>query len=595
MKNKFKYILILLFSFSLLNTNLYAQKKRKKTKHSTVKKKVVKKQIKPSKNVAISTKNVIENSVLNNETSNLETLPEKVVTILSEFKPQLKNLSKIDFDLASERKDTINLKLDYQVPSQNLSFQYRPISLVPRSFKLDTIDYIKKNTDLKFGYGNYAHQYIEFNHNYKDISNNDHSLKVRNESFTGFHPLQKGITTDFNYLGSINVSDKSHLLTNLYVDNTVRYRYGMVSENVPMPMSNYKQNALLTGISLALLNNNTNNGLVHLEPKLVFERFSSIASSSSNFLLLKSPFSKAITNKTNFNVNVEYSLNQYKKETIQSNLNQLLKIEPSLNFTKFGSEFKIGMSPMLINGEFNLFPVVEFKKALKDTKVVISVGWHANVNHVRYANLTSLNPWIAAPEKLAISTQDTKFIDVAFAKGKRLNYGFAFSLNDYTNFTLFNLLPQQNITNNGLFFASIFEKKASTIQFDANLRYQFSDKILFTNKLSYLQFNALEINAKPWGIIPFSLNSKITWMPNKKWQINGDLQYWGGATVNNTMSLPVDLDNVMLLNASLTYNFNTRFSFWLKGDNLLDKTYQRWLNYPSLGVQIIGGVVYSFK
>jgi outer membrane receptor protein involved in Fe transport len=59
--------------------------------------------------------------------------------------------------------------------------------------------------------------------------------------------------------------------------------------------------------------------------------------------------------------------------------------------------------------------------------------------------------------------------------------------------------------------------------------------------------------------------------------------------------LPVDLDNVMLLNASLTYNFNTRFSFWLKGDNLLDKTYQRWLNYPSLGVQIIGGVVYSFK
>ena len=585
MNYNIKYILIFLISFSLLNTNLYAQKKRKKTKQTTVKKKVVKKQ----------TKNEIPSPLMNNEDRSFESIPEKVVTILSEFKPQLKNLSKIDFDLASERKDTINLRLEYQVPSQNLSFQYRPISLVPRSFKLDTIDFIKKNTNLKFGYGNYAHQYIELQHNFKDVSNNDHSLKVYNESITGFHPLQKASTTGFNYLGSIQVSDKSHLLTNLYIDNTLRYRYGMVPENVPMPMSNYKQNALLTGVSLAWLNNNSDNASLHFEPKLVFERFASVANSSSNFLLLKTPFSKALTHKTNFNVNVEYSLNQYKKESIAGTTNHLLKIEPSLNFTKFGSEFKIGMSPMLLNGEFNLFPVVEFKKALKDTNVVISVGWHANVNHARYANLATLNPWISAPNNLAISTQDTKFIDVAFAKGKRLNYGFAFSLNDYTNLALFNLLPQQNIVNNGLYFASIFEKKTSTIQFDANVRYQFSDKVLFSNKLTYLQFNALEINAKPWGIIPLSLNSKLTWMPNKKWQINGDLQYWSGATMNNSLAMPVDLDNVMLMNASLSYNLNKRLSFWLKGDNLLDKTYQRWLNYPSLGVQIIGGVVYSFK
>jgi hypothetical protein len=27
----------------------------------------------------------------------------------------------------------------------------------------------------------------------------------------------------------------------------------------------------------------------------------------------------------------------------------------------------------------------------------------------------------------------------------------------------------------------------------------------------------------------------------------------------------------------------------------LDKPYQRWSNYPSLGVQLIAGVVYLFK
>jgi len=41
----------------------------------------------------------------------------------------------------------------------------------------------------------------------------------------------------------------------------------------------------------------------------------------------------------------------------------------------------------------------------------------------------------------------------------------------------------------------------------------------------------------------------------------------------------------------LTSNWST----WVKGENLLDRPYERWLDYPSLGVQILGGVVYSFR
>ena len=158
-----------------------------------------------------------------------------------------------------------------------------------------------------------------------------------------------------------------------------------------------------------------------------------------------------------------------------------------------------------------------------------------------------------------------------------------------------NKKTKTNLLNNGLYYNSIFENNASTIQFDANLRYQFSDHLLITNNLKYIQFNSLEQNIKPWGILPLEVNSKITWSPNKNFQLNGNLNYFTGATLYNEFAIPYDLDNALVLNASMSYKLTPRFTAWVKGDNLLDKPYQRWSNYPSLGVQLIAGVVYSFK
>ena len=159
----------------------------------------------------------------------------------------------------------------------------------------------------------------------------------------------------------------------------------------------------------------------------------------------------------------------------------------------------------------------------------------------------------------------------------------------------FNTLINNNVSKNGLFYNAIFEKKASTIQLDANMSYQFSDKVFFDNVLGYTQFNALSTNSKPWGILPFTLNSKITWMPNRKFQINGNLQYWTGAAITNKLMQVENMERVIMLNASMSYHINKHLSFWAKGDNLLDKSYQRWLYYPPIGLQIMGGVVYLMK
>ena len=604
MKKYFTIIFLFLMAFVLFQAPASAQTKRKKTKQNTTKKKTVKSKTKSKNSNTLKTdkSNItipdtkLDVQYITPETINKDSLPEKVVTILSAFKPQLKNLAKIDFVNASERNDTGSVRLDYQVPSQNLIFQYRPIPLVPRSFKMDSVALLQRNTTLKFGYGNYFHHFIELDNYFIDKLNNTHSFNVNNESISGDHHLQSTRKLELNYLGDYTFANKGHLLSKIYYQKIGRYRYGLVPDSSLLPLANFKQNSFLTGTTLSWVKAQKNEiGSINIAPTLWYERFEGIEGATNNFIQFNSPFAVDFKMNTRLNFDVSYSMNQFSIRKAGSNTKYILRLDPNFEFKKFNSVFKIGVSPVLINSELHLYPDIAYKKILKDTNYIFSAGWHALVVNNTYTNLVGQNPWIAVPNQLEITRQERKFVALNISNGKRLNYGFSLSINDYTNLLLFNKKTKTNLLNNGLYYNSIFENKASTIQLDANLRYQFSDHLLITNNLTYIQFNSLQQNAKPWGILPLEVNSKISWFPNNKFQLNGDLQYFTGPALYNEIALPYDLDNALVLNASMSYKLTPRFTAWVKADNLLDKPYQRWSNYPSLGVQFIAGVVYSFK
>jgi hypothetical protein len=591
MKKQLTYIFLFSIAFVLFYAPANAQKKKKKAKQTTSKKKTVKSKT----NIAVpDTK--LDVQYISPQTINKDSIPEKVVTILSAFKPQLKNLAKIDFVTANERNDTGSVRLDYQVPSQNLSFQYRPIPLIPRSFKMDSVAFLQRNTTLKFGYGNYFHHFIELDQYFIDKFTNTHNFNINNESIKGDHHLQSTRSLGLNYLGDFVFPDKGHLLTKIYYQQVGRYRFGLVPDSSTLPFANFKQNSFLTGVSFSWLKTPKNNlRNINYTPTLLYERFEGIEGATNNFISINSPFSVDLSMNTRLNFDLSYSMNQFSPRNENGNTKHLLRIDPNIEFNKFNSVIKIGVSPVLINSQLQLYPDIAYKKILKDTNFILSAGWHAFVFNNSYTDLVGQNPWIAVPNELEITTQNSKFVALNISKGKRLNYGFSFSFNKYSNLLLFNKKTKTNLLNNGLYYNSIFENNASTIQFDANLRYQFSDHLLITNNLKYIQFNSLEQNIKPWGILPLEVNSKITWSPNKNFQLNGNLNYFTGATLYNEFAIPYDLDNALVLNASMSYKLTPRFTAWVKGDNLLDKPYQRWSNYPSLGVQLIAGVVYSFK
>ncbi len=609
MKHLFKYIFLLIF-LCFLTSNSYAKKtQRKKAKTTTVKK--IKKQSKnkkytqkkyskKGKKIATNKANLtslLKETVVAVEPTKADSIPEKVITILSAFKPQLKSLSKIGFVNATAITDTNAVILNYQVPSQNLTFQYRPIALIPRSFKVDSLFSYKNVSSLKVGYGNYLHQYINLNINTTDQWNNAHSIAVYNESSTGTdNHLQKIRDIGARYIGDQYINSFNSIQSQFFYQHSQRFRYGLVPDATTVAESNYEQNFSHYGASIGWLNFNSKFKLVNLNPIAKIEQFEGITDATDTWVEFKNPMYLMFKNNTKLNLDLLYSYNQYNPTGLIHQKNTIIKFDPSITLEKWGSKITVGASPVWINKEnYQFLPNVHFQKKLTDTNYLVKIGWSNSFNNNHYASLVIQNPWIMPVSEMKVTTIDKKYISLEVSANKRLDYSFGISLNDYKNLPFFNRILGTDVNTFGLKYQAIFESKANTIEMDAKLRYQFSDRLLFVNKLSYKQFNLIKDNTKPWGILPIEFNSTLNWLPNEKWILDASLVYWSGAAQFKEPNKAYNLKNTMVINAGFTYKLTQKWSIWGKGENLLDKPYERWADYPSLGLQIIAGVVYSFR
>jgi len=606
MKHLLKYI-FLLITICVIVTPVEAKKKQRKSqKTSSVKKKVNKKKTNNNKTVvAKKTANLNKvnlNELLNETTvtvapSKSDSVPEKVVTILSAFKPQLKNVAKIGFVNATALVDSTPVYLNYQVPSQNLSFEYRPISLVPRAIVHDSIVSLTNITNFKIGFGNYSHQYAQLGINTLDKLKNTHSITLFNEASTGTeHHLQIIREIGAKYIGDQYVNKYNNIQTQLFYNHSQRYRFGLVPDASKLPESNYEHNFEHMGASFALLNTKMKQRFFNIHPIAKFEHFQGIIDATNTWYEINNPMYLQFRNKIKFNLDIIYSFNQYNPTGIIHQKNTILRTDPAISIEKWGTTIKAGASPVWVNkDDYQFYPNVHLQKKLTDTNYLVKTGWTTIFDNTQYTSLAIQNPWIMPVADMKITTNEKKYITVEVSAGKRLDYSIGVSINEYKNLPFFNRILGTDVNTFGLKYQAIFEKRAATLELDAKLRYQFSDKLLFVNTMNYKQFNIIKDNAKPWGILPLQINSTFNWLPNKKWIVEASAQYWTGAAQFEQGNRAYNLKNVVVLNAGFTFKLSSAWSVWAKGENLLDKPYERWAYYPSLGAQITGGIIYSYR
>lgn len=262
-----------------------------------------------------------------------------------------------------------------------------------------------------------------------------------------------------------------------------------------------------------------------------------------------------------------------------------------------------------------VYPQVTASYKVVGDLMVFYAGAEGSLEQNSYQNFVDGNPFLSPTigdntTSGFIKPTDKQYDIFAGLKGKLVNnvsYNIKASYlnernkalyrsNDYNenNFT--------NATNEYYAFGNSYQvvyDDMKTISFTGSLKASFSDNVTFSVGGSFYSFKN-DIQQQAWNLPTVKIDSKLDVNITPKWFAGLQVFYVGermdlqSNTAIITPSTAVTLPSYFDANAHLGYKYSDRLTAFLKGNNLGNQNYQKWLNYPVQGLQILVGANYKF-
>ena len=291
---------------------------------------------------------------------------------------------------------------------------------------------------------------------------------------------------------------------------------------------------------------------------------------------------------------------------------------PSFTFTK--NDFSIDLGAELTyfarlkntfggidlenDSKFFVYPKVKLSYKVVGDLMVFVAGADGGLQQNTYENFVTQNKYFSPT--LDIVPTDNQLNLYAGLNGKlanALSYNVKASFDSSKNKALiisnpYLSQPSENYTYGNSF--SVVYDEVKTISFFGELKADVNKNIdLGINA----QFNTYTVTnqEKPWNLPAVKVSFTSNFNIGPKFYAGTQLFYVGERKdmfTNSTGFANPDtfqtLEGYFDINANVGYKHNDRLTFFLRGNNLANQNYLRWLNYPVQGVQVVGGASYKF-
>jgi hypothetical protein len=250
-----------------------------------------------------------------------------------------------------------------------------------------------------------------------------------------------------------------------------------------------------------------------------------------------------------------------------------------------------------------VYPALRIGYALVPEKLQIYGGLGGALQRVTRYDLTQENPWLApgASQTVADAHQGVSVyggftaapasgLEVAaratFSRSRNL-YFYRNSLTDTTKFDLVYDQESIGVTN-----------------VHAEVLYSAAEKVRVGLKADFNHYGVKNLD-QAYGRPSFIGTLYGTYNATDKLLLGANLYYYAGNygvgyRTNLVNGFPVQevvsrkTDAVVDLSLRADYRITPKFSIFAMGNNLTNRHYQRYLNYQSQGINVIGGAAYSF-
>ena len=347
---------------------------------------------------------------------------------------------------------------------------------------------------------------------------------------------------------------------------------------------------------------------------LKFNHFTDIFNSSENRFYVKPTVAfDVLDSAVKTDLIVDYVAGNFEKNYM--NNTQPLKygytnlgVSPSFVMNKEDWTLNIGAAVFYsldnVNSNNRLFIYPKFNASYKvvGDLMIFYAGAEGDLKQNSYQDFVDMNSFLSPT--LNIAPTDKQYDIFAGLKGKLTNnvsYNVKGSYVNERNKALFKSNSyNENIGNEDYAFGNSMQvvyDDMRTLNFYGELKADFSENITFGINGSF----TTDFQSEAWNLPAVKINSNVDFNITKKWFAGANVFYVGerkDLKWNTSMNLidlsPITLKSYFDVNASLGYNYSERLTGFIRANNITNNGYQKWLNYPVQGFQIILGANYKF-
>ena len=520
-----------------------------------------------------------------------DTTKKQSIDITSSYKPVLRNAIKINFSATNVEPDTAKIILAYNVPAQNLFYVYQAIPLKPLALAQDSVLDLGIRNFVKIGFGNYTtpllHAGFSFGDGKKTLlniyANYTSSIgKISNQNVADFNATAAGslFTPKSEVYGSVGVAQQDYFYYG-YNHDTLSFKANDI-------LQRYKNIAISAGIKNKT---NTSTG-IQFNPNVAIQLFSNSKKATENTIVLETPIEKTFNQKFGLKVNVIANITTYQTLALPLNVhitNSVFSIAPELMYAKPMFNIHAGLTPTWDNGELILLPNIYGEVKVKDQVFLAQAGLIGKVQKNTLQYISAINPWIQILATQKNTQQIELFGGIKATIGKHFNFNVKASFINYKNLPLF---INDNI--DGKTFTIVNEQSINNIKIHADASFIKHDKFTIVASATFNIYNTLKNNARAWGTIPFEANASLRWWAFKQLLVKSDINIFAGSPTLLANGTNINLAGGVDVSAGLEFNINKKFAAWLDVNNILNNKYQRWNNYQVYGLNVLGGIKFSF-
>jgi hypothetical protein len=353
------------------------------------------------------------------------------------------------------------------------------------------------------------------------------------------------------------------------------------------------------------------------EASVKFNHFSDAFGSSENRFYVKPSFEFNISDKlVKTDVIFDYLNGSFEKN--YSNTNTIkygftnFGIAPSFvmnedNWTvNIGAALFYSLGTQNSSNKFYVYPQINASLKVVGDLMIFYTGAEGNLAQNTYSDFVNQNHFLSPT--LVIKPTDKQYDIFAGLKGKLTNtvsYNLRASYLNERDKALFKSNDyNENSTNENYAFGNSMQvvyDDTKTISFYGELKADISDDVTFGVNGTFSSYTN-DIQREAWNLPAVKLNANIDFNITEKWYAGLNAFYVGDRKdqkINTDIVYvmapsPITIDSYFDVNAHVGFKYSDRLTAFLRANNITNKSYQKWFDYPVQGFQVVLGANYKF-